>query len=190
MSDLRRRKSPATYDDLCALPENLVGEIIAGELYASPRPAARHAVATSVLGGVLGRPFHWGTDGPGGWVILDEPELHLGGDVMVPDLAGWRTERMPQVPDVAWFELAPDWVCEVLSPSTRTIDRMLKLPRYARHGVGQAWLIDPAERTREVYRQADGLWDLVETHGAADVVRAAPFDAIELALAMLWPDAP
>ncbi len=186
MSEPLRRKSGANYDDLRDLADNLVGEIIAGELYATPRPALRHARAASVIGGVLGGPFDWGTDGPGGWVILDEPELHLGGDVMVPDLAGWRRERMPALAEGAWTEVPPDWICEVLSPSTFRLDRMLKLPRYSKYGVGHAWLIDPCERSLEVYRLADGVWDLLETYEGNAKVRAEPFEAIEVDLALLW----
>lgn len=122
---------PATYADLEALPEHVVGELIAGELHVSPRPASPHTVAASVLGFELGGPFHLGRGGPGGWVLLDMPELHLGQDVLVPDLAGWRRERMPRPPRTAAFTLAPDWVCEVLSPSTARLDRALKLPVYS-----------------------------------------------------------
>src|SRR5512142_1943672 len=119
MSDPARRN--ATYDDLLGLPSHVVGELLEGSLVVSPRPASRHARAASGLGGELHGPFQRGRGGPGGWIILDEPELHLGGNVLVPDLAGWRRERMPQLPDVAAFELAPDWVCEVLSASTQAI---------------------------------------------------------------------
>src|SRR5436305_207687 len=121
----------ATYADIEALPEHLTGEILDGELFVSPRPAPPHAEASSALGVILGGPFRFGRGGPGGWRILDEPELHLGGDVVVPDLAGWRLERMPALPKIAWFELAPDSVCEVLSPSTVVHDRHRKLAFYA-----------------------------------------------------------
>ena len=122
----------ATYEDVLNAPENKVAEILDGELFLSPRPAPRHAAAASSLGGRVGGPFDGGIGGPGGWWILDEPELHFGEHVLVPDLAGWRRERMPAIPDVAFFTLAPDWVCEVLSPSTARIDRGEKLPIYAR----------------------------------------------------------
>lgn len=135
----------------------------------------------------LGGPFQFGQGGPGGWWILYEPELHLGADVMVPDLAGWRRERMPVVPDVAAFELAPDWVCEILSPSTASLDRMRKMPRYATAGVGHAWLIDPIARGLEVFRNLDGHWLSVAVFEGTQVVRAEPFDAVELDLGLLWP---
>ena len=176
----------ATYDDLYDLPENYVGEIIAGELYASPRPAAPHARAASALGMDLGTPFDRGRGGPGGWWIVDEPELLMGGDVVVPDLAGWRRERMPAFPDVAQFTLTPDWLCEVLSPSTARLDRTVKLPVYAREGVPYVWLVDPLARTLEVLHLSDGRWVILGTYGGDRLVRAEPFDAVELDLSALW----
>ena len=183
------KPAPATYAELVALPEQLVGEIVDGELYASPRPAFLHAAATSALLGNLSSTFgHAGSGGPGGWVILVEPELHLGKQVMVPDLAGWRRERMPLLPDVAFSELEPDWVCEVSSPSTAILDRQRKMPRYVAAGVLHLWIVDPIAQMLEVF-QADGgakHWILLATHSGADIVRAAPFQAIELDLARLW----
>jgi Uma2 family endonuclease len=176
----------ATYEDLCQVPDHLVAEILAGELHVSPRPASLHAQASSVLGVSVGGPFVLGSSGPGGWWILDEPELHLGEDVLVPDLAGWRRERMPRVPKVAGFRLAPDWVCEVLSPGTAMRDRAIKMPIYAREGVGHVWLLDPDARTLEVFRRMEGGWMLVAVHARAAKVRAEPFDAVELDLAPLW----
>src|SRR5262245_52490577 len=147
-----RPKRPATYDDLVAVPEHLVAEIVDGELVTSPRPAAPHARASSRLGAELGGPFDRGKNGPGGWILLDEPELHFHGNVLVPDIAGWRRERMPELPDAAAFELAPDWVCEVLSPGTMAHDRGAKMPVYAREGVAFVWLVDPSARLLEVFR--------------------------------------
>jgi Uma2 family endonuclease len=179
-------KKNATYEDLCALPENLVAEMFDGELYATPRPAPPHAHASSVLGFELGGPFHRGRNGPGGWWILVEPELHFGADVLVPDLAAWRRERLPALPTAAYFTLAPDWVCEVLSPSTETLDRAKKLGRYARAGVAHAWLVNPVLQTLEVLTLAEGRWALAATHEGGANVRAEPFDAIELELGALW----
>ena len=176
----------ATYEDLLAVPDHLVGEIIAGTLITSPRPAARHSNATSGLGVLVGGPFRYGVGGPGGWVILDEPEVHRGADVLVPDLAGWKRERMPEIPDVAHFTLAPDWVCEVLSPSTASVDRADKMPIYGREGVEHVWLLDPILRTLEVYRRASPHWVLVNTWSGDVKVRPEPFDAVELDLALLW----
>ena len=179
---------PATYDDLVKLADNLVAEIVSGELHASPRPAGPHTIAASVLGGRLVPPFHEGRGGPGGWWIADEPELHLGEDVLVPDVAGWRRSRMPRYPGSAYCTVAPDWVCEVLSPSTSQLDRARKLAIYAREGVGHAWLIDPLARTLEVLRLENGRWTILAVHARGDVVRAEPFAEIELELSSLWLD--
>jgi Uma2 family endonuclease len=181
-----RRRVPATYDDLLKVPDHLVAEIVDGDLYASPRPAPRHADASSGLGGALRGPFDRGRGGPGGWRILDEPELHLGRDILVPDLAGWRRERLPDLPEQAYFSIAPDWICEVVSPSTAALDRVKKLAVYARERVSHAWLVDPMARTLEVLRLEDGRWTIVSTCSGADVVRAEPFDALELDLTLLW----
>jgi Uma2 family endonuclease len=184
-SDVEREVKRATYEDVLSAPENKVAEILDGELFLSPRPAPRHSVASFRLGGAL-VPFDDGPDGPGGWRILFEPELHLAEDVVVPDLAGWRRERLPTIPDTAFFSLAPDWVCEVLSPSTERIDRGRKLRIYAEAGVAHAWLVNPVERTLEVLRLRDGAWTIVSVRSGTEPVRVEPFDAIELALGRLW----
>jgi Uma2 family endonuclease len=179
-------KKDATYADLCTVPDNFVAEILGGELYAFPRPASPHAHAAGRLLVKLSGPLQDGDNGPGGWWFLPEPELHFGADVLVPDIAGWRRERMPRIPNVAYFTLAPDWLCEVLSPSTEKIDRREKLAIYAREGVGHVWLVDPLEQTLEVLRLEAQRWSLVAKHEAEAKVRAGPFDAIELALRSLW----
>jgi Uma2 family endonuclease len=184
MGDPAKRR--ATYEDIVALPAHVVGEIIDGVLYTQSRPAAAHARASSILGSELTGPFDRGRGGPGGWVILDEPELHLHGEVVVPDIAGWRRTRMPEMPDATAFELAPDWVCEVLSPGNAAHDRVRKLPLYAREGVSHAWLLDPASRTLEIYRLDGGRWVLLGTWDGDARVRAEPFEAIELELGALW----
>ena len=176
----------ASYQDLQQIPEHLVAEILDGQLYTQPRPAPKHARAASILGGTFTGPFDLGKGGPGGWWIFDEPELHLNGDIMVPDLAGWRRERMPELPETAWFEMAPDWACEVLSPSTAQKDRVLKMPKYARYRVAHFWLIDPVVRTLEAYELRDGRWSLVVPLKDGDRVRIAPFDAIKFSLGDLW----
>ncbi len=187
MSDpAANRKRPATYADIEALPEHLVGEIIGGRLVASPRPSPIHVRSASDLGALLSFPFRFGRGGPGGWWIIAEPELHFGKDILVPDLAGWRRERMPVLPETAWFELAPDWVCEVLSPSTARFDRGEKLGLYAREKVAHLWLLDPLARLLEVFRLEGGNWVLVSVHTESAVVRAEPFDAIELDLDLVW----
>jgi Uma2 family endonuclease len=176
----------ATYDDLVAVPDHLVAEIVDDELWTSPRPAPRHATAASLLGAVLTMGFGAGRP-PGGWRILAETELHLGAHTVVPDIAGWRLERMPKLPETAYFSLAPDWVCEVLSPSTALLDRAKKLRIYAEAGVAYAWLVDPLLRSIEVLRRdATGHWTLLDTRVGAVVVHAEPFAAVEVDLALLW----
>ncbi len=177
----------ATYQDVLDAAPNLVAEILAGELHTSPRPALPHATSASVLGMDIGGAFQRGRGGPGGWWILYEPELHLGEDIVVPDLAGWRRERMPESPTGAFSELAPDWACEVLSPSTARTDRVLKVPIYAREGVKHVWLVDPLAQTLEVLRLEGQSYLLAGSYGGDANVRAEPFDAIELELAALWP---
>jgi Uma2 family endonuclease len=184
--DTARRK--ATYEDLLAVPDHLVAEILDGELVTSPRPASPHAVAAFALGGQLYGSFGGppGGGGPGGWWILSEPELHLGADVLVPDLGGWRHDRMPLVPKVAAFELAPDWVCEIVAPSTGALDRTRKMPIYAREGVRHLWIVDPENRTLEVYRLEAGRWVVASTHAGSDAARAEPFEAVALDLSRWW----
>ena len=167
-----------------------MAEILDGELYATPRPAPRHADASSGLGGALRGPFDRGRGGPGGWRILFEPELHLGSDVLVPDLAGWRRVRLPALPDQAFFSLAPDWICEVVSPSTAAMDRGKKLAVYARERVAHAWIVDPIARTIEALRLEGGCWTIASTWSGLTTVRAEPFDAIDVDLSLLWEDAP
>ncbi len=180
-------KRPATYEELVALPENMVGQIIDGELIALPRPASPHAVAHSVLGGLLVSRFQVGQRAPGGWWIVTEPELHVGQDVLVPDIAGWRRERMPMMRRVPFFTLAPDWVCEVLSPSTWKLDRNRKREIYAREGVGHVWLVDPTAKALEVFARREGEWVARRQYSGDACVRAEPFEDLELDLGALWP---
>lgn len=184
MGDPAKRR--ATYDDLLAVPETMIAEIISGVLVTQPRPASLHTRASSRLGMELGGPFDRGKGGPGGWILLDEPELHLHGDILVPDLAGWRRERMPELPDATAFELAPDWICEVLSPSTAATDRAEKMPICARERVAHMWLVDPIARTLEACRLESGHWVLLGTWRDNAKLRVEPFEAVELELAGLW----
>jgi Uma2 family endonuclease len=183
----------ATYEDLLTVPETMIAEIVDGVLHTKPRPASPHANAASVSGSDLVSAFHrkpGGPSGPGGWWILDEPELHLGGDILVPDLAGWRRERLPVLPDAPFLTLAPDWLCEVASPSTARFDRMEKMAAYAREGAAWVWLVDPSAKLVEVYRLEAGLWVRVSVHGGDERARMQPFDAIEIDLERWWlPDA-
>jgi Uma2 family endonuclease len=182
-------KRKATYADLIEVPDRKVAELVGGDLVVSPRPAIPHAKASSALGAVVGGPFGFGVGGPGGWVILFEPELHLDEDVLVPDLAGWRRERMPVAPQTAYIGLAPDWICEIVSPGTEKLDRADKLPIYAREGVMHAWLVNPLSRTIEVYRLEGSRWTLLDTFAGNNKVRAIPFDSVEIDLTLLWPEA-
>ncbi len=179
-------RRPATYEDIATLPENLVGEIVDGELQVSPRPAIPHAMSASALGASLLPRMQFGDGGPGGWWILAEPEIHLTDDVVVPDLGGWRRDRLPSPPREPYLTLAPDWVCEILSPSTSRFDRTKKLPVYARAGIQHLWLVDPLSETLEVYRLEGGYWVLLATHGGDAIIRIPPFEAIDVHLKRLW----
>ena len=182
------RKGRATYDDIANLPDNVVGEIIAGELVVSPRPALPHGLAQAAIAGSL-FPFNrqpGGPGDPGGWWFAVEPELHLHDDILVPDLAGWRRERMPRMPNVAAVALAPDWICEILSPRTVRHDRGAKSQIYAREGVARSWLIDPLERTLEIRRLTGEHWLGVGFFEGDATVRAEPFADLAVDLARWW----
>jgi Uma2 family endonuclease len=185
--DHRRLSRAASYAELAALPPNLVGEIIDGTLHAQPRPSVRHTLANASMQIDLGSAFHRGRGGPGGWWILVEPEVHLGGHVVVPDLAGWRRERMPRLDAEAHFRIAPDWVCEVLSPSTSRRDRTVKMRVYAEAGVPFCWLVDPGLRTLEAYALVESArWRREGAWGGEERFRAPPFDAVEFELSGWW----
>jgi Uma2 family endonuclease len=181
-------RKPRLYDQLCALPEGIRGEIINGQLRTQPRPAWPHALASSRLGSDIEGPYGRGRGGPGGWWIIDEPEIHflLDAEVEVPDIAGWRRERMPEPPQGHKIQVVPDWICEILSPSTKSTDREEKMPVYARFGVQYAWLLDPAIRILEAYLASGGKWQPLGFFRDDDLVCIAPFDAIRIHLNELW----
>jgi Uma2 family endonuclease len=179
---------PATYDDLVKLPDTVVAEIVDGELHASPRPAPRHAHAEFAMSGALGPARGSGPGSPSGWRILPEAELHLGHDVVVPDFAGWRHPRLLTLPETAYIVVSPDWVCEIVSPSTARLDRSRKLAIYARERVGHAWLLDPVAQTLEVLRLEGARWSILATHAGDEVARAEPFTELELELRLFWAD--
>lgn len=181
-------RRPLTLLDPDDLPEDVVGEIIDGELHVHPRPDDPHGRAALELILRLGNSFHHGVGGPGGWVLRVEPRIQFGSQSLVPDLAGWRQERFA-APRKGPLQIAPDWICEILSPSTARHDRVRKLPIYAEHEVRHAWLIDPALRTLEVLRLESGAWMIVSAHEEDEKVRAEPFDAVEVDLAQLWGEA-
>lgn len=181
----------ATYADIEALPPNIVGEILYGSLVTQPRPARRHAVASQNLGASLTPPFGFGHGGPGGWVFATEPELHLGPHVVVPDIAGWRRERFTETEEGPWFEIAPDWICEIQSPSTRAADLGPKRRIYAAWQVEYLWYADPSPKSLEVFKRQNESWLLTHTFLDAEQVCAPPFEAISFSLGLLWPfDAP
>ena len=188
MPALIRAERPATYRDVLDAPPHMVAEVLAGTLHTQPRPAMSHALASSFLGGELVGPFGRGRGGPGGWWIVFGPELHLGADIVVPDLAGWRRGTMPDYPDAAYFGTAPDWACEVLSPSTRRIDRNEKRAIYAREGVAHLWFADPDARTLEVFELSESRWVLHATLADDAPVSQPPFGAIGFPLDALWPE--
>jgi len=180
----------ATYADLEALPPHVTGQILYGVLHAQPRPAPRHSRASSELGAEVNPPFGRGRGGPGGWIILDEPELHLGPHVVVPDIAGWKIERLTPFPDTAFIETPPDWLAEILSPSTQAIDRTDKLAVYAEFGVRHCWYVDPIAKTLEVMELTGGKWLLLAALKDAVPVCQPPFEAHTFPLDNLWvPDA-
>lgn len=180
-------KKRATYADLEAVPEHLVAEIIDGELRTHPRPSLRHAAAANSLSDELTGPFQKRRGGPGGWVFFVEPELHLGPHVVVPDIAGWRRERLTELPDTPYSEVPPDWVCEVLSASTERRDRTVKTRVYAEARIHYFWLIDPRQQILEAFELSEGRWLKIGDWNSDDEVRAAPFEAIAFSLGDLWP---
>ncbi len=180
-------KKHATYADLEAVPPNLVAEILGGTLVTHPRPAPKHASSSSSLTGEISPPFQKGRGGPGGWIFLDEPELHLGFDVIVPDIAGWRKEHSSTLAEKSYIETAPDWVCEILSPSTERYDRGIKREIYARAGVQYLWFVNPQEQVLEAFKLTGKDWLLIATVIAGQEVSIEPFNAISFPLSVLFP---
>jgi len=179
-------KKKATYDDICGAPENMVAEIVAGELILTPRPARKHGYTSTTLVEEIGPPYHRGRGGPGGWIFIVEPEIMLGEDIFVPDIAGWKAERFIREEEQNPVSVAPDWVCEVLSRSTFRLDRVRKMPKYAAYGVGYLWFIDPEHKTLEIYRLESSRWFMLGAFDGAEKVRGEPFQEIEIDLSDLW----
>ena len=184
----RPKPHPATYADLEALPPLVTGEILSSVLHSHPRPAPRHSRATNRIQGELSGPFDRDQTGPGGWVFMNEPELHLGPHVVAPDIAGWHRERLPKLPETAFIEAAPDWACEVLSPSTQRTDRTDKLAIYAAFGVGHCWYIDPLAKTLEVFALTGAKWLLAAAFKESEPVTAPPFETHAFLVDVLWPE--
>ena len=179
---------PATYQDVIDAPSHMVAEIANGRLHLQPRPASRHSRAAFAMAGLIHAPFAGSPQAPGAWHFAAGPELHFGDDVLVPDLAGWRRERMPTFPDTTFATLAPDWACEILSPSTRRFDLTDKRALYAANAVAHLWLVDPEARTLEAFTLAAGAWTLAAAFQDGDDIQAAPFEALAFPLNALWPD--
>lgn len=179
-------RKPATYEDLVAAPPDKIAELLEGELFLSPGPAPRHSRTASALTSDLHDAFDRGRSGPGGWWILFEPELHHGDDVLVPDIAGWRRVRLATIPEIPWFETPPDWICEIVSPSTERVDRTRKLPLYAAFGVELAWIVEPALRTIEILRRTSTGFALVGAHFGDTMINAQPFEAVTIELGRIW----
>jgi len=177
----------ATYADIEALPPNMVGEILFGSLITHPRPTPRHGAAAYAVGSLIGSPFQFGNGGPGGWIFIVEPELHFGPHVLVPDIAGWKIEHSTGRADKAWIETAPDWLCEVLSPSTERYDRHEKQRINGTYKVGHIWHVNPTTRLLEVYERQERGWLLSQSFQDQDQVTAPPFEAITFNLGLLWP---
>jgi Putative restriction endonuclease len=177
------KPSGAAYDDLVAAPSNLIAEIVDGRLYGTPRPPPRLSTVASRLNAIVG------SAECDRWWLLWKVEIHLREDVLVPDLSGWRRDRLPNIPDAPWMSSAPEWACEVMaSPSEEHLDRVVKLPVYAREGVACVWLVKPLTRTLEVYRRNGTNWTLVVAHGGYGKIRVEPFDSLEWDLGRLWAD--
>ena len=187
-SAAERPPARATYQDVLDAPPHMVAEVLSGNLFMNPRPAMPHSRVTSALHLALAMPYQKGNGGPGGWTFYFEPELHLDSEILVPDLAAWRLETMPNDPLGPYATITPDWVCETLSPSTRRMDVSQKRDIYAAKGLKHLWFLDPDNRTLETFELLDnGRWQLLSAlDGIADV-SLPPFDSARFSLGDLWP---
>lgn len=190
MADGAIARPAVSYQDVLDAPDGQVAQIVNGVFYLQAQPAPPHNAVERGLLAALIPAFERGRGGPGGWWIIPEPELHFGNRdyrTLVPDLAGWCRDRLPEFP-ASWAELkvTPDWVCEILSPSTARLDRIEKMPVYAEQGIRHLWLIDPAAKTLEVFELTDGRWTMIAARGGDEAVSEAPFDAVPLVMGDLW----
>lgn len=179
----------ATYDDLLALPHDVRAEVLAGQIVTAPAPLPRHSKIQGAIRRFVGGPFDDddGHDGPGGWWIFVEVDIALGRhDIVHPDLSGWRRERLPNPADQRPITVVPDWICEILSPSTAARDRVTKRNLYAASGVRHYWIIDANARTLEAFELTGQRWLLSGSYTDDAVVRIAPFEEIELPVGRLF----
>jgi Uma2 family endonuclease len=190
---MKATPAKATYEALLALPEHTRAEVVDGVVELSPSPSPEHGRAQRTLGHLIGGPFDDDDDrgGPGGWWIIPEIDVRLGvHDIVRPDLAGWRRQRLPDPWGKRPIEVVPDWICEVISPNKPAHDRVTKRRLYARHGVPFYWLLDPLARTLEALRLDDGVWMELGVWGEGDLARIDPFAAVELEVGRLFPPSP
>ena len=189
MSTTKPSRKPPTLADLDALPPGIVGEIIEGVLYTMTKPRMRHQRTGTGIGGDLRGPFDLGRGGPGGWWIVAEPGIELPNDTkeISPDVAGWRRERMPEMPGDEPIRIVPDWVCEILSKTTRRHDQLVKMPYYAKVGVTYAWVVDLDARVLTAYRLEGGAWRVIGAYSDETEARIEPFDVVPLHVADWWP---
>ncbi len=183
-------KTLLTYKDLLGLAEDVRAEILGGAMAMSPSALPRHSLAQRVLGSVIGGPFHDEHDagGPGGWWIFPEVDVQLGvHDIVRPDLAGWRRERLQDPWDARPIRVVPDWICEIISPSNGSHDRVTKRALYARYGVSFYWLVDPHQCVLEALQLCDGKWLELGAWDASDAAGIQPFDAVTLELRRVFP---
>ncbi len=190
-----------TYEDILALDEKLHAELLDGMIYIdgvplgsvvptvgmAPAQLPRHAKSQRVLGKIIGGPFDddHGDGGPGGWWIFIEVDVLLASGTVRPDLSGWRRERLPQ-PDVRPIATRPDWVCEIISPTSIRQDRVAKRRAYAKAGIPHYWIVDPDARTLEALELQSDRWLEVGTWSEGDVARIAPFEPVEVPVGRLF----
>jgi Uma2 family endonuclease len=190
MSVARPQSRPATAADI-AHAERL--EVLGGEIAEKASPSAEHGAAQFAFGELL-TPFNrrpGGGGGPGGWWLMTEVEVELEAhEVFLPDIAGWRRERAPARPRGRAVRLRPDWVCEIRSASTARVDSVAKLRVYHRCGVPHYWICDPDTETLLVYRWSEAGYVAVLSAQRGERVRAEPFDAIEIAVGVLFGEEP
>lgn len=189
MADPLRR--PAGWAEILAAPEGMEAEVIAGELWTHPRPRPEHGRVQHLLGGAVGFPFDLGRGGPGGWWLINEPDISFGPqDIVNPDVAGWRRERVPEFHRERPIAIRPDWACELLSPSTARRDRHEKSNLYLHYDVSWYWLVDTDARLLQAFEAHEGRWVLLGTWGETDLARIPPFDAVDLIVGDLFPPPP